>query len=353
MNTVTTIPVTKSRQKGYTRFDFNNIDFGSVHTDHIFLAEYSNGEWNDARIEPFGNFSLSPFALCFHYGQTVFEGMKAFRLADGRISIFRPQQHYRRINLSLDRMCMPVLPEEIFMEGLEQLVRLEENWLPAKKDLSLYIRPFVIATEPKLGVRVSEEYLFAITCTPVSKYYAKPLKVKVETGFVRAAEGGTGFAKCGGNYGGSFYPAKKAREEGFDQIIWTDARFNEFIEESGMMNIMFYIDNKLITPVLGSSILDGITRDAILQLARDNGITTEERRISYRELQQHLKEGKRIEAFGTGTAAVICAISSISILGKEYATYTEPDALAYILKKQLEDIRLGHADDKHGWNFVV
>jgi branched-chain amino acid aminotransferase len=248
---------------------------------------------------------------------------------------------------------MPVLPEEIFMDGLEQLVRLEEHWLPAKKDLSLYIRPFVIATEPKLGVRVSEEYLFAITCSPAGKYYAKPLKVKIETQYVRAAEGGTGYAKCGGNYGGSFYPAKKAREEGFDQVIWTDARHNEFIEESGMMNIMFFIDNKLITPVLGSSILDGITRDAVLQLAKDNGITTEERRISYHELQQHFEEGKRIEAFGAGTAAVICTISSISIHGKEYDTYTGPDALVYRLKKQLEDIRLGNSEDIHGWNFIV
>lgn len=353
MNATTATPIFKTKRSRLAGYDFDNIEFGTSHTDHIFMAEYNNGEWNNQRIEPFGNFTLSPFALCFHYGQTVFEGLKAYRLIDGRISIFRPEQHYRRMNRSLERMCMPSLPEEMFMEGLEQLIRLEESWLPGKNDVALYIRPFVIATEARLGVKISEEYLFTIGCAPVSKYYTKPLKVKVETKYVRAAEGGTGYAKCGGNYGGAFYPAKKALEEGYDQLMWTDAQHNEYIEESGSMNIMFHIDGKLITPALGSSILDGITRASLLQLAKDNGIKTEERKISYRELQQAFEEEKRIEAFGVGTAAVISPIACINIREKEYNSYIGSDALMYRFQKQLEDIRLGRSEDKHGWNYIV
>jgi len=334
-------------------FDFDNFTFGQTPTDHMLTAQYHNGRWEPYAIQPFGNLSLSPFALGLHYGQTVFEGLKAYRMADGRINIFRPERHFGRINHSLRRMCMPELPEALFIDGLKALIRKESDWIPARPEIALYIRPFVVATEARLGVKVSDDYTFAIVCTPIGKYYARPLKVKVETRYVRAAEGGVGSAKCGGNYGGAFYPARLAMEEGFDQVIWTDSRHNEYIEESGTMNIVFQIGDRLVTPALSSSILDGVTRDSLLCLARDHGIVTEERKISYHELQEAIEAGEKVQAFGVGTAAVVTTIASIHIAGRDYQLANDPGALIYTLQKQLEAIRTGNAPDKHGWNCVL
>jgi branched-chain amino acid aminotransferase len=347
------IPVKKTGQSRLKSFDFKNFSFGKTPTDHFFMAEFKNGNWQNIRIEPFSNISMSPLALCFHYGQTVFEGMKAFRTQKGDISIFRPFDHHHRFNKSLERMCMAQVPEEIFISGVETLVSLDREWLHTDTGNALYIRPFMIASEAKIGVKVSEEYLFMVVCSPIDKYYSKNLKVKVETEFSRAAEGGTGNAKCGGNYGGAFYPTALANKQGFDQIIWTDAKENRYLEESGTMNIMFFIDNVLITPALNNTILSGITRNSILSIARDMGMKVEETKISYADLEDAFHRNKTVEAFGVGTVAVVSPIESIIIHGKEYKTRVDPESKMYRLKQRLEEIRTGKYPDNHGWNHLL
>lgn len=346
-------PISISAQKDRKVVDSKSAPFGVQPTEHMFISEYRDGQWQNSRIEPFQALTLSPFTLSLHYGQTVFEGMKAFYMQNGDINIFRPEKHFERFNKSLDRMCMANVPKELFMEALHQLVQLESNWIPKEEDGALYVRPFMISTEERIGVKISDEYLFMIVAAPAFQYYNKPLKVKVETHYTRAAEGGTGAAKCGGNYGAAFYPTKLAKEEGYDQILWTDGKQHEFIEESGTMNAMFYIDNTLITPPLTGSILDGVTRDSLLTLAKDMGIKTEERPISYKEIKQALDAGKRVEAFGAGTAAVIAPVETIGIEGELYKCYTGEDAMMYRLQKALYDIRKGNAPDTHKWNYII
>lgn len=353
MPAVTSIPVTRTTASRLPGFDPDHIVFGNNPTDHIFIANYRNGGWEEARIEPFHQLTLSPLALCLHYGQTVFEGLKAYRRQDSRISLFRPYRHHERINRSLERMCMPEIPEALFIDALHALVSVDSGWVPDRGDSSLYLRPFVIATEPRVGVKVSDEYLFMVVALPMSSYYAGNLKVKVETEFVRAVEGGTGAAKCGGNYGAAFYPTQKAKEQGYDQILWTDGKHNEFIEESGTMNIMFLIDGVLITPPLAGSILDGVTRDSLIAIARDMGIVVAERSISYHELEAALLAGKQIEAFGVGTAAVISPIELIGIGANQYKLKVTEDAILYQLKHRLQDIRLGKVPDTFGWNDIL
>ncbi len=330
-----------------------SLPFGKQASEHMFIAEYKNGQWSNARIVPFQDLVMSPFALCLHYGQTVFEGMKAFLTEDGHVNIFRPEKHYDRFIKSLHRMCMPEVPKGLFMEALHQLVQLDASWVPAETDGSLYLRPFMIATEERIGVKVAEEYLFMIVCTPAYAYYTKPLKVKVETSYVRAADGGTGAAKCGGNYGAAFLPTQQAREAGYDQVLWTDARHHEFFEESGTMNLMFYINNTLVTPPLSGTILDGVTRDSLLAIAEEKGINIEVRQIGYSEIQTALENGQRVEAFGAGTAAVIAPIEIIAVGHKEYKCYVGEDAIMYQLADALHKIRRGIDADKFGWNYIV
>jgi branched-chain amino acid aminotransferase len=319
----------------------------------MFLAEYAEGGWRDARITPFSDLTLSPLALGLHYGQTVFEGMKAFKMADGRINVFRPQKHYERFVKSLERMCMPVMPYQFFIDAIDGLVRLDSDWVPSDDDGSLYIRPFMIATEPRIGVKVSDEYTFMIVATPSYAYYSEPLKVKLETHYSRAADGGTGAAKCGGNYGGAFYPSQLARANGYDQVIWTDSRTHSYIEESGTMNLMFYWNGKLVTPPLSGTILDGVTRDSLLSLAHDLGITQETRQITWHELEDALAAGEQMEAFGAGTAAVVAPIRSININGNTYGCYTGDDAIMYKLREALDEVRKGKRPDIHSWNHIL
>jgi branched-chain amino acid aminotransferase len=310
--------------------------------------------WNEACIQPFAPLQINPSALCFHYGQTVFEGMKAFAMSDGSISIFRIDKHFERFNRSLERMCMPPVPFDLFREGLQALVAIDQQWVPKQAGTSMYIRPFVIASQELYGVRVSDEYMFIVFTGPVGAYYSKPLKVKVETKYSRAAHGGTGYAKCGGNYGGSFLPAALAHKEGFDQILWTDLSPELFIEESGTMNVMFVIGDTLVTPALSDSILEGVTRDSLLCIARELGIKVEERRISAVELEDAAKHGILKEAFGTGTAAVTSPIKSIEINGTTYElAVSDKKSLSYKLAEKLNDIRIGKAVDKYSWNTVV
>ena len=348
-----TIPVTKTVVSALKPGNHEPIVFGKNPTDHMLQAVFSDGTWNSAEIVPFTNISLSPLALCLHYGQTVFEGFKAYRHSSGNVSVFRIEKHYQRINQSLYRMGMPKLPEELFMNGVRQLVELETNWIPNDPDASLYIRPFVFASEPRLGVKGASEYRFMVVCMPMGKYYDQNVSVRVETGFVRAVEGGTGAAKCGGNYAAAILPTQLANKEGYDQLIWTDAIHHEYMEESGTMNLMFVIDGKLITPSLSGSILDGVTRDSILTIARDKGIVVEERRISYKELVDAFDKGSPIEAFGVGTAAVISPIERIGINGQDYSPSVQDDCLFYTLRNELQGIRTGRIPDSHGWNTVL
>jgi branched-chain amino acid aminotransferase len=327
--------------------------FGKVPTDHMFIAEYKNGVWGKGQLKRFQSLLMSPFALCFHYGQTIFEGMKAFRMQDGKVNIFRTDKHFERINVSLERMCMPELTKELFLTGITSVVNADQNWFEKDEDHALYVRPLVIASEEKLGVKVSDEYLFIVVCSPAGKYFVNPVKVKVETTFTRACEGGTGFAKCGGNYGAAFYPTHLARLAGFDQVIWTDGLTHEYIEESGAMNIMFIVDGKIITPALSGTILDGITRDSLLNLARKKGVTVEERRVSITELTGWFDSGKKVEAFGAGTAAVIAPIELIDINGKKYNPYIEKDATMFQMKKELNDIKYGIRKDELRWNYIL
>ena len=354
METMMEIPVKKTNHSALDQVDWNALQFGQFTADHMFESIYRDGMWQDAGIRPFQNLSLSPTTLAIHYGQSVFEGMKAFRMEDGSVSIFRIEKHHERFNRSLERMCMPAIPFDLFEAALRQLVELDKAWVPAAEGSALYLRPFVFASEAKLGVKVAEEYRFLIVSGPVPTLYAQPIRVKVERKFIRAAKGGTGYAKCAGNYGGAFYPTQLAREEGFDQVMWTDAYKHEFIEESGTMNLMFVIDGKLVTPPLSDSILDGVTRDSLLEIAGSLGIASEERPVSVTELKQAIQNGTLTEVFGAGTAAVIAPIKSIGIDEDVFdlPAYT-PNSIMYRLKAEMEAVRSGKKPDSLGWNTVV
>lgn len=354
METITEIRVRKIQQSRLPEVDFTQLEFGKYVSDHMLICDYAQGEWHTPHIVPYGNLSASPAMLALHYGQTAFEGMKAFRQQDGQIVVFRMERHYQRFLRSLERMCMPFIPREIFVEGIRQLLVTDAGWVPAAPGTSFYIRPFMYASEAKFGIKVSDEYRFIVFGGPVPALYASPIRVKVETEYVRAAKGGTGFAKCGGNYGGAFLPTQKAKQEGYDQVLWTDAKENRFIEESGMMNVMFVINDTLVTPPLSGTILDGITRDSLLTLAKDLAYKTEERRISIEELTEGLQNGSVTEAFGAGTAAVILPIGVIGIDGVDYTLPAlKSTSISSRLKRKLERIRNGVETDTYQWNDPV
>ncbi len=354
MEAITDIPVIRSRQSTINDVDWNNLTFGQYVSDHMAICQYKNGEWQDAQVVPFQDLSLAPTALALHYGQSVFEGMKAFRMHDGAINIFRIDRHHQRLNVSLDRMCMPAVPYGLFEAALHTLVKVDQDWVPDGEDVALYIRPLVFASEAKMGVKVADEYTFVVMTAPAAVMYQKPLRVKAERQYIRAARGGTGYAKCAGNYAGAFYATQKAKEEGFDNVLWLDAFNHENIEESGTMNLLFVLDEKLVTPPLSDTILNGITRDALLTLARDMNITVEERSVSITEITTAITEGRPVEAFGAGTAAVVAPISVIGVDGDLYQLppYSAGSVMMQ-LKKALEGIRTGRAEDRYHWNDVL
>lgn len=355
MTTLTTsIPVQHVSKSRLTEVDFNNLEFGKYMADHMVVVDYINGKWQEPTIVPYGDMMMSPAMLSLHYGQSVFEGMKAFYTKDNHINIFRPHKHSARFNRSLDRMVMPQVPEEIFIQCLHQLIDLDRKWIPTSEGSSLYIRPFMFAYEARLGVKVADHFKFIILNSPVAAYQAKPYRLKVEDYYVRTAEGGTGFAKCAGNYGGAFYPTQIAREEGFDQILWTDHKEHKYIDEVGMMNVMFMINGKLVTPKLTTAILEGVTRDTILTLAKDMGVTVEERKVSVDEIEEGLKNGSVTEAFGTGTAAVVAPIAVIRIKGHDLEVpAVTANSFQQRVKEKLNNIRLGIEPDVHGWNYII
>lgn len=356
MTTMTraSFPFQKTTKSRLQEIDFTNIEFGKYISDHMLEADYLNNQWQMPKIVPFGDIMMSPAMLSLHYGQAVFEGMKAFKNKDGNICIFRPQKHGERLNRSLARMCMPEIPEELFLQCLHAIVETEQAWIPETDGASLYLRPVVFAFEPRLGVKIADHFKFFILTSPAGAYFSKPTRLKVEKDFVRAAEGGTGFAKCAGNYGGAFYPTQLARQEGFDQVLWTDAKEHKYIDEAGVMNVMFVINGKLITPKLSSALLDGVTRDTILQLAPGLGIEIEERRVSVDEVEEAFRKGTITEAFGTGTAAVVSPIATINIGGIDYdLPVADASSFQQRVKKKLNDIRLGFEPDPYGWNYII
>jgi branched-chain amino acid aminotransferase len=354
MELLTDITIRKTNHSRIKEIDIDRLEFGKYISDHMLLCDYAKDEWGRPYIVPFANLSMSPATLALHYGQTVFEGMKAFRMEDGRINIFRIDKHYDRFVRSLDRMCMAAPPKEIFTEGLIQLISLDKAWVPGKSGEALYIRPFVYASEAKFGIKIAEEFRFVVFTGPVAQLYAKPMKVKVETNYIRAAKGGTGFAKCGGNYGGAFYPTKLARQQGYDQVLWTTGGENPTIEESGMMNVMFVINDTLVTPPLSDSILDGVTRDSLLTLAHDMGIKIEERSVSVDELETAFLSKTITEAFGAGTAAVVAPIGTVHINGIDFTLQEySHESVCNKLKQKLANIRSGKEADVYGWNYVV
>jgi branched-chain amino acid aminotransferase len=349
--TITCRKVEKSR---LSQVDFNNISFGKVYSDHMFVAEYRGNQWQNFTIEPYDDLNFSPGSAILHYGQSVFEGLKAYKNPSGEILVFRPERNSRRLNLSAQRMCIPPVPEDIFMSGLVELLKLDRNWVPEKPETSLYIRPYIFALDEYIGIRPSETYKFIIFTCPVSAYYSKPLKVKIETTYSRSVQGGTGYAKAAGNYAGSLYPAKLAQKEGYDQLIWTDGATHQYVEEAGTMNVMFVINDTLVTATTNDTVLEGITRDSVLTIAKDWGMKVEERPVTVKEIISSLKSGKLTEAFGTGTAATIAKIETIGFEAHNYNLPATGDvSFSSRILKELNDIRTGKKEDTRGWVYKV
>lgn len=344
-------PVTQSR---ITDVDLSNLKFGSVFSDHQFRMDFDNGRWSAGVIEPFGDMAMNPAAMVLHYGQAIFEGMKAFRQEDGGIALFRPDANISRLNVSADRMCMPAVDEGLFMEALQELVRLDRAWVPDGEGASLYIRPFMFSTEVHVGVKPSDAYRFMIFTCPVGPYYKGSVRVKVETDYTRAAPGGTGFAKAAGNYAAALKPTELAKAQGYQQILWTDAVEHKYIEESGTMNAVFVLNGKLVSPALGDTVLNGVTRNSILTLARHFGMDVEERRVSVAELKSAAESGALTEAFGVGTAATMTPIEAIGFAGGDVAL---PEVASWTVMPQLsnalDDIRRGRAEDPFGWRVIL
>jgi len=348
------ISINKVINSRISEFDPNNIAFGKLYTDHMFVCEYEGGEWKNARIEAFKPFELSPATSALHYGQAIFEGMKAFANDKGEVSTFRPMDNAKRLNISADRMMMPSFPEDLFMEALSKLIEIEANWVPSVAGSSLYIRPYMFATDAFIGVKPSDNYKFCIFCCPVGPYYSKALKVKVEENYSRAVKGGTGFAKCAGNYAAALKPTVAAQKEGFDQILWTDAMEHKYLEETGTTNIFLVLDGKLVTPEKSDTLLAGITRDSTIQIAKDLGMDVTERKISINEIVQCQENGSLEEIFITGTAATILNIEEFGYKGQRYLVpIQETGSFSYKIKTRLMDIRNGDAKDTHGWRMLM
>ncbi len=344
------IKINKAAATRIGEVDFTNIVFGQQFSDHMLVAKCSNGKWGPAEIKAYGNLSLSPATTALHYGQSIFEGLKAFKSPDGEALLFRIQDNCARLARSAKRMCMPQVPEDLFVDGIKALVDIDRAWIPESTEGSLYIRPFLFAADDFVGIRPSSNYYFVVFSCPVGPYYSTPIKIRIEQKFTRASPGGTGNVKCAGNYGLSLYPSMLAAEDGYKQILWTDAIEHKYLEECGTMNIFCVIDGVVLTPDLDGTILEGITRDSCLQLLRDEGFAVEERQISVDELMQAQNDGKLDEVFGVGTAATIAHVSSLGFNGHEYKLKPIEDRkVANFLRPKLNAIRRGLEPDPYGW----
>ena len=344
------ISIRKAERSKLQDLGQENMPFGKYFTDHMLEADYENGEWKNVEIKPYQPLLLSPSLAALHYGQAIFEGIKAYKDSEGNAYIFRPQDNYKRFNASAERMQMPPVPEELFMEGMRQLIELDKNWIPFKEDHSLYIRPFMFSCDEMIGVRPSESYKFMIILSPTGPYYSAPMRIYVEEKYVRAVPGGVGFAKAAGNYGAAMFATAEAKKKGYDQVLWMDAIEHKYVQECGTMNVFFIIGNTAITPDLEQgTILDGVTRQSAITLLKEMGFTVEERPLSIHDIIEAYKAGLLYEVFGTGTAATISLIKELRY--KDFVMKFDVDSwkTAPTLKKWLTDIRESRREDKYNW----
>jgi len=350
MEAVIDIKVIKAEKSKRSETSFDNLPFGKHFTDHMLEVDYKDGEWQRPVIKPFQPISMLPTNAALHYGQSIFEGIKAYRNAQGNAYIFRPLDNFRRFNISAARMMMPAVPEELFIEGMRHLIELDIDWIPNKPDHSLYIRPFMFATDEAIGVRPSSTYKFMILLSPTGPYYSKPMRIYVEEKYVRAAKGGIGFAKAAGNYASSLLAFSEAQKRGYDQVLWTDAQEHKYVQEIGTMNVFFIIGNTAITPDLeAGTILEGVTRDSVITLLKEIGLKVEERPLNIDEIMEAYKAGNLKEAFGTGTAATISPIKELGY--KDFEMHLDVDkwTISPEVKRRLDDIREGRSPDDHQW----
>ena len=345
--------VTRVQETKINSVDFENLVFGKTFTDHMFLCHFRDGKWQTPEIKPYQALTLDPSASVFHYGQAVFEGMKAFKDDNKKVWLFRPEENFKRINLSAKRLQIPEFPESYFFEGLNTMLQLDQEWVRPGSGNSLYVRPFVFASQPSVQASASMEYTFMIICAPVKSYYSGgEINVLIAEEYSRAANGGVGYAKAAGNYAAQFYPTSEALKKGFQQIIWTDASTHEYLEEAGTMNIFFKINGTLITSPTNDRILDGITRKSIIAIAKHEGIPVEERPIKISELKEAHQNGSLEEVFGTGTAVVVLPIHSFSHQETSY-TLPKQTPLALKLKEKLVGIQYNASEDPFGWRQAV
>ncbi len=347
--------IQKSLESKINQVDWDNLPFGKVFSDHLFLMEYSDGQWQEGAIIPFAPIPMHPAMSAIHYGQSIFEGLKAYKNKAGEITIFRPDMNAKRFKESAERMCMPPVSEEIFVEAIRKLVEVDANWVTDKEGYSLYIRPYMFATDEYVGIKASDTYKFMIITSPVGAYYSEPVRIKIEEHYTRAATGGVGRAKAAGNYGASLYPAKQCQIQGFHQLLWTDAKEHKYIEESGTMNIMFQIGGKLITPSEDSdTILRGITKRSLIDLVLTWGIEVEERKVTVEEIVLAARNGTLEDAFGVGTAATIAQVAVIGYRDERLEIPAiETRTLSNKIKAHMDALKMGEIEDTFGWNFKV
>ncbi|MEP7228642.1 MAG: branched-chain amino acid aminotransferase [Ginsengibacter sp.] len=346
--------ITRAERSKLNSISLENIPFGKYFTDHMLEVDYQDGEWKTVEIKPYQPLSFSPSLAALHYGQAIFEGIKAYKNQDGEAQLFRPLENFRRFNASAERMEMPKIPEDIFIEGMKQLIRLDIDWIPNKQYHSLYIRPFMFSTDEMIGVKPSSKYKFMIILSPTGPYYSVPMRIYVEEKYVRAVEGGAGYAKNAGNYGAAMYPSAQAKRKGYDQVLWMDALEHKYVQECGTMNIFFLIGNKAITPGLESgTILAGVTRDSVIKLLGDLGFIVEERNLSIDEIMDAYKSGNLTEVFGSGTAATISMIRELRY--KDFVMEFDVDkwTVSPKIKELMNSIKEGRVEDKYDWMMKI
>ena len=348
------IKITKGTKSRLNEIDFDNLAFGKVYADHMLVADFDGKEWTNAEILPFQHLSVSPSNAAWHYGQAIFEGIKAYKDPQGRPVIFRPYDNFKRFNSSAERMGMVTVPEWLFIGGLDLLVGLDRDWIPTNPGSSLYLRPFMIAADEYIGVRPSETYKFMIINSPAGPYFNKPINLLVQEKYVRAFPGGVGFAKAAGNYGGTMYPTMKAKEQGYDQILWVDGYKHKYLQECGTMNVFVIIGNTAITPDLSQgTILEGVTRSSVMELLSDMGLNVEERPVSIDEVAAAYKNGTLKEVFGSGTAASLAYVEALDYQDLQIRLDTTTYKIGDEVIRRLDDIRTGKAADTRHWNYII